>query len=176
MSSQADKALRPTAVPAGRWTVGGPASTARFAIRDKLIHTVRGSLPVTGGDAVTDAAGQVVSARVELDAAGIMTGNARRDRDVQGRRFLDAESHPRIVVEAETTTTSGGGWAVRARLSARGATCPVDLEVTPMTIEGERVRMHVTGHLDRTGLGMRVPTFVIGRDVELDVDLDFTRL
>ena len=187
MSSQADKtdrtdwtdstdtALRPADVAAGTWTVDGPASTAGFSIKDKLVLTVRGSLPVTAGAVVTDAAGRVVSARVELDPAGIVTGNGRRDHDVKGRHFLDAEAHPRIVVEAETTSTTDRGWAVVARLSARGASCPVDLEVTPVTIEDEHVRVRLTGRLDRTGLGMRVPTFIVGRDIDLDVDLHATR-
>jgi polyisoprenoid-binding protein YceI len=181
MSSRADKAeradnaQRPADVPAGTWTVDGPASTARFSVKDKVVHTVRGSLPVTTGTVVTDADGQVVCARVELDPAGITTGSSRRDRDVQGRHFLDAEAHPSIIVEAETTSTSDGGWAVAARLSARGASCPVDLQVTPVMVDDEHARMHVTGRLDRTGLGMRVPTFIVGRDLELDVDLHFTR-
>jgi polyisoprenoid-binding protein YceI len=175
MSSQADKVLRPADVPAGTWTVDGPASTARFSIKDKLVHTVRGSLPVATGAVVTDVAGQIVSATVELDTAGIMTGNGRRDRDLLGRHFLDAEAHPRIVVEAGTTTTGDGGWTVHAHLSARGASCPLDLEVTPTTLEDEHVRVHVTGRLDRTGLGMRVPSFIVGRDVELDIDLELTR-
>lgn len=171
MSSQAEQALRPAEVPAGTWIVDGPASSAQFTVRDKLVTTVRGSFPVAGGTVVTDAGGHVVGARLELAAAGVTTGNDHRDRDLLTPRFLDAADHPTIVVEAGSTEPTTSGWTVDARLSARGSSCPVTLEVIPTATAAGCVEVHVGGRLDRTGLGMRVPTFIVGRHVDVDVDL-----
>jgi len=33
----------------------------------------------------------------------------------------------------------------------------------------------VTGRLDRTGLGIRTPTFIVGRMIDIDVRLAFRR-
>ena len=42
-----------------------------------------------------------------------------------------------------------------------------------MTATG--VRATVTGTLDRSGLGMRAPSFIVGRYLEIEVDLRFER-
>ena len=175
MSRQFAQDLAPAAVAAGTWTIVVPASTATFTVRDKLVSTVHGSLPITSGTVVTEAGGRVVRAIIELHVAGVATGNTHRDRDLHKPRFLDAAAHPTIIVEAGQTEPQDAGWTAEARLSARGASCPLTLEVTPTSVEGERVRVRVTGRLDRTGLGMRVPTFIVGRFVELDVDVLFER-
>lgn len=175
MSRQPTRELAPTAVAAGTWSVVPSASTASFAVRDKLVTTVRGRFPIVSGTVVTAAGGKVVRAVIELDVAGVSSGNGHRDADLLKPRFLSAASHPTIVVEGEESEPADPGWTLRARLSARGASCPVTVAVTPTLIEEERVRVHVSGRLDRTGLGMRVPTFVIGRYVDLEVDALFER-
>lgn len=176
MNPQFASDLSPAAVRGGTWTAVGAACTAAFTVRDKLVATTHGTFPVITGTVVTDAGGSVVRARMELEVSGVATGNAHRDRDLQKPQFLDASSHPTIVVEAGPTSPSGSGWTVDARLSARGASTPVVLHATPTSVEDHQVRVRVTGQLDRTGLGMRVPAFIIGRHLQIDVDALFERV
>jgi polyisoprenoid-binding protein YceI len=168
--------LSPAAIRSGTWTVVSDACTAKFAVRDKLVATTHGALPIHSGTVVTDEGGNVVRARMELDVSGVTTGNAHRDRDLQKPQFLDAANHPTIVVEASPTSPSTSGWTIQARLSARGASTPVELHVNPTMVSDRQVRVRVTGQLDRTGLGMRVPAFIIGRHLEIDVDALFERV
>lgn len=162
---------RPGTTPAFiTWQLLADRSTAAFSVRDKLVTTVRGTIPVTGGEVVTDPGGTVVRARLELAASGVDTGNAHRDRDVQKPPFLDSANHPTIVVEAGPTVRTQAGWTVHAQLSARGYTCPLELDVTPTSLDDERVRVHVTARFDRKGLRMPVPTVIVGRYLDLDVD------
>ncbi|HYN29989.1 MAG TPA: YceI family protein [Dermatophilaceae bacterium] len=165
--------VRPVA--SGTWTVVPEASRAAFTVRDKLFATVHGTFPVRAGTVVTDTHGAVVRARMELEVAGVTTGNARRDRDLRKPHLLDAAAHPTVVVEADRVTPSEAGWTVEARLTARGASSPLELRVTPSGADDRQVQVRVTGRLDRSGLGMRVPTVVIGRHVEIDVDALFRR-
>ncbi len=47
------QAARPLPVPAtGRWRIDPSASSCSFLVRDKLVTTVRGSMPVVDGRAV----------------------------------------------------------------------------------------------------------------------------
>ena len=48
-------AARQESVLAGRWSVSPELSHARFRVRDKLVATVRGSMPVHGGVVVVSA-------------------------------------------------------------------------------------------------------------------------
>ena len=175
MSALSARDLSPAAIPVGTWTVVADACTVTFAVRDKVVGTVHGTFPLTAGTVLTGAHGQVLGAMVALDVAGVATGNAHRDRDLRKPQFLDAAGHPTIVVEAGPTEPGETGWTVQATLSARGASCPIELQVVPTTWDDRQVRVRVTGRLDRTGLGMRVPTFIVGRHLELDVDLVFER-
>lgn len=155
----------------GTWHVVPDASTARFTVRDKVVGTVHGTLPITVGTVALGASGRLREARVELDARAIDTGNARRDRDLAKPRLLDTATHPLVVVTAGPSTPGSQGWDLAATLSARGATCPLTLRADPVAEESAGIRVHVHGRLDRQGLHMTVPTFIIGRYLDLDVDL-----
>jgi polyisoprenoid-binding protein YceI len=169
------KALAPTEVAAGTWSLVPEATTARFAVRDKLVTTARGTLPVLSGGVTVGSDGQVSNICVELDAAGVDTGNARRDKDLRASRFLDVLEHPTIVVQAEAAKAGPTGWQLAAELTARGRRCQLTLDVVALDRDGDRVRTRVTGRLDRSGLGIRVPTFIVGRYVDLDVTAAFDR-
>jgi polyisoprenoid-binding protein YceI len=175
MTSQAARDLAPTSIPAGTWSVVPDASTASFTVRDKLMFTVHGTIPVRSGSVVLGAEGEVTRASVQLDVTGIATGNSHRDKDLRKPAFFDVDEHPELVVRATSTTAGSSGWQLTATLSARGASCPLDLEVTPTAWEDQRIRVQATGRLDRKGLGMKVPTFIVGRYVDVQVDAVFER-
>lgn len=159
----------------GTWAIAPAESTARFRVRDKLVGTTSGSIPVRSGTVRLGAGGAVEDARVELDVAGIDTGNRHRDRDLRKPRFLAADEHPVIVVQTGPAVARPDGWRMTATLTARGAAVPVELAVTIVEIGEVRVRVRVTGRLDRTDLGMGVPTFVVGRMIDIDVDVVLRR-
>ncbi|MGV1007226.1 MAG: YceI family protein [Dermatophilaceae bacterium] len=156
---------------AGGWAVVTDASRATFTVRDKLLATVRGTLPVTGGDVVIGRDGLVERAAVELGVAGISTGNQRRDTDLRKPGFLDAATHPQVRVQAQRAEPTAAGWVVDALLSARGRTAPVRLDVTRVVDADDEVHLHVTGRLDRSPLGIKAPTVIVGRFLDLDVTL-----
>ena len=160
---------------AGTWTVVPAESTAAFRVRDKLVGAASGTIPVRGGMVRLDAGSAVESAMVELDVACIDTGNRDRDRDLRKPHFLSAVEHPVIVVRADRAVAGSAGWQVAATLTARGAAVPVDLAVSMTAVDTRAATVRVTGRLDRTGLGIRTPTFIVGRMIDIDVRLAFRR-
>ena len=159
----------------GVWMAVPGVSRAGFRVRDKVFGRAAGTIPVRSGTVRIGSAGAVETARVELDVTGIETGNAHRDRDLRKPHFLAAEGHPTIVVEAGPVTPGAQGWSASATVTARGATAPVDLVVTLESADETSVTVAVTGRLDRTPLGMKAPTFIVGRFIDLDVRLAFRR-
>ena len=79
------------------------------------------------------------------------------------------------MVEAGPATPGPDGWSAPATVTARGATAPVELAVTLDHADETSATVTVTGRLDRTALGMKVPTFIVGRWIDLDVHLVFRR-
>lgn len=165
----------PAELAAGGWAMLPAASSARFRVRDKLVGTATGSIPVRSGSVRLAPGGGVESARVELDVEGIDTGNRHRDRDLRKPRFLAAAEHPTIVVQAGPAPAGPDGWQLAASLTARGNTVPVDLTVRLGEGDGPTRSVHISGRLDRTGLGMKAPGFIVGRMIDIEVDAVFGR-
>ncbi|MCW0211775.1 MAG: YceI family protein [Pseudonocardia sp.] len=183
MSAAAENVGTPApARTAGRWTVVPADSRVRFRVRDKLVATVHGSLPIEEGAAVLDGDGEVTRAWIGLAVPGIATGNAHRDRDLQKPGLLDAASFPSVRVEVEARSSVATGSTARAVVHARGRSAPLDLTVETVAVDAtaadtsaDRAGVRVTGRLDRTPLEIRAPSFVIGRFLDLEADLIFRR-
>lgn len=168
MSARASRTTQRTDL-AGRWRVRTGTSTAAFSVRDKMVTTVHGTLPVVAGEVEVAPDGTVRSAYVELAVAGIATGNAKRDTDLRKPSFLDVEGQPVIRAATSQVTATADGWTAHAELHARGRSAPVELAVA---VEGEDdLRIRVTGRLDRAPLGIKAPSFIVGRFVDLDCTL-----
>ncbi|MGG5259889.1 YceI family protein [Phycicoccus avicenniae] len=168
------RAPMPADLSAGVWHVVPGAGHARFSVRDKLVAIVHGSLPLRSGRAVLGPGGALVEAVLELDVASVDTGNPRRDRDLAKPGLLDTAAHPRVVVTAGPAAAGPEGWELSATLSARGGSCPLALRARLLDGGSGGAVVGVTGRLDRRGLGMKVPTLVIGRYLDLDVELLLT--
>lgn len=176
------QAASPTHTPgtgaSGRWTVVPEASQARFHVRDKLVTTVHGTLPVVDGTIGLSGAGNVEQACVSMSIAGIATGNARRDKSLVGAGFLDAAHQPTLTITVDTATMTPTGCRAAATVLARGVHAPVDLTVDlvdgPMS--GSHVRIRVSARLDRLPLGIKAPRALVGRFVDLDADLTFQQV
>ncbi|MFD4251459.1 YceI family protein [Amycolatopsis thermoflava] len=151
-----------TAVRSGNWTVVAADTTARFTVRDLGFKRVTGTIPVRGGSV------QGTDVRAELDLAGLDTGHPKRDADLRKPGLLDSAARP--VLRFRGTAADAG--RVDGALELRGTTCPVTLAVHPAPDDRpEAPHLIATGVLDRAPLRMRVPRFVIGRHIEITVDV-----
>ena len=163
-------ATRPAPVVAtGRWTVDPGRSTARFSVGNFGIRTVHGSVPVLAGSLEVDDGGRPRRLSAELDLSRVDTGNARRDADLRKPKLLDLDAHPLLRYEADDFELGPQGWRARGSLAARGTTCPVTVLGVPATT-GSSLHLVGTAVVDRTALGVRAPSLVIGREVAVVVD------
>jgi polyisoprenoid-binding protein YceI len=163
-----------TSVAAGTWTVDLAHTRAAFAARHLFGSTVHGTIAVTAGTVEVGADGRPVRLHATLDPASIDTGNARRDADLRGRRFLAADAYPQMEVAADRIAATARGWHVDAVLCGRGHEAPVRIDAT---LEGAAPRLHVSGtaRLDLRDLGIRVPGFLVRQFVDLSVSAQLTR-
>jgi polyisoprenoid-binding protein YceI len=153
------------------WEVDTARATAGFAVAHFGGREVRGTVPVQRGTVSTDDAGQVVALRAVLDATGIDTGNARRDRDLRAPRLLAVEQVPTWTFVSDGVTPDGDGWRVTGLLTVRRP-CPVELSVGPVEpLPDGGVRVRATTSLDRRAAGVRAPRVLIGTRVEVQLDV-----
>ncbi len=167
----------PVTARPGRWTVVTDASRATFHVRDKLVTTVHGTMPVVDGGVVVSHTGAVTDGWITVSVVGIETGNRRRDSDLLKPSLLDAERFPLVRITVDAATSTPDGWTAEGTVLARGVQVPADL--VAVLVDGpasaSQVRVRVTGTLDRQPLSIKAPTFLIGRYVHLDADLTLRR-
>jgi polyisoprenoid-binding protein YceI len=146
------------------------ASEAGFDLKATM-HTVHGSTTgVTGGVRVEPADGGalVLSGRIEIGAASLVTGNEKRDATMHDTSFL-VTSYPTIVFEPERFVPSGPpaadgatAGALTGRLTIRGTTKPQKIEAT-LAPRGERIVASGTFDVAWAEFGIPDPSFFIVR-------------
>jgi len=128
--------------------------------------------------------------RVTIDAASVDTGNDRRDADLRGSSFFEAERFPELSFESERIErVSDTEFVVHGNLTIRDVTRPIELEVTLLgmrELDGDVQRngrmiagFEAAAIIDRrdftVGSGRWAETVVLGPDVTIRVLLE-TRL
>lgn len=165
-----------TTVAAGTWTVDLAHTRAEFAARHLFGSTVHGTIAVTAGTIEVGADGRPVRLHATLDPASIDTGNARRDADLRGKRFLAVDAYPQMEFAADRIAATVRGWHVDAVLCGHGREAPVRIDAT---LEGAatapRLQVSGTARLDLRDVGIRVPGFLVRQFVDLSVSAQLTR-
>ncbi len=160
-----------TATAGTTWRVDPARTLAAFVVANFAVRRVRGTLPVRSGTVTTDVTGRVVGVRAALDPVRIDTGSTRRDRDLRGPRLLDVEQAPTWSFEADGVEQDGDGWRVTGVLTVRRP-CRVVLSVGPVQpLQDGALRVRATTSLDRRDAGVRAPRVLVGRRVEVELDV-----
>ena len=165
-----------TSVGAGIWTADLSRTRAGFAARHWFGQTVHGTIAVTGGTLDVGQDGQPRRFQATLDPASIDTGNARRDADLRGRRFLDTETCPLLEAAADGIETAGDGWHADAVLRVRRCEAPLHIDAKLDILPAEaRLLVSGTARLDLRDAGIRVPGLLVRRFVDLSFSAQLTR-
>ena len=159
-------------VHTGTWRVSDSRTQVGFTVTN-FGRPVHGSVACSFGEVAIDEAGAPVRVYAELDLESLATGVAKRDTDLRKPRFLDVDRHPVMRWRAERfSPTANGGWAAEGVLSVRGTTAPLAVTgtVDSADLAGEWLRVRAKGVIDRTAVGIRAPSVLIGRSVAVRID------
>ncbi|XVV10651.1 YceI family protein [Actinoplanes sp. CA-131856] len=149
---------------------------ARSACRLTATH-VFGLKPVTAtmalrGGTVTVAADPAAStASAVLEAKTFKSDDVRRNRDITGTKFLDAERHPVIGFRSTRVHRDGAGWKLAGVLRVRGHDSEVTLALETAEPVAGGCHFVATGVVDRVEAGVRTGRAIIARPVRITLDL-----
>jgi polyisoprenoid-binding protein YceI len=156
----------------GTWQVSDSRTQVGFTVTN-FGRPVHGSVACSFGEVTIDDAGAPARVYAELDLESFVTGIAKRDADLRKPRFLDIDHHPVMRWTAERFSPTGnGGWTAEGVLSVRGTTAPLAVtgSVDSADPGGEWLRVRAEGVIDRTAVGIRAPSVLIGRSVAVRID------
>ena len=134
-TTTASKTPNYNTTPAARWTLDPGHSAVGFSVRHLMITNVRGEFATFRGEVAYDAArpeGTRIHAAIEV--ASLSTREAKRDSDLRGPLFFDADVHPQMTFVSKAAAVVGeGGLDVTGDLTIRGVTREVTLAVRDIT-------------------------------------------
>jgi polyisoprenoid-binding protein YceI len=118
-----------------------------------------------------------------IDVTGVDTGVAGRDNDLKGAKFFDVANNPKATFISTGVEKGGAGLQVRGNLTIKGVTKPVVLDVDGPTapVTGMNKKLHTgfsaTATINREdfGIGAGMPVAMLGDDVKLTIELDFSK-
>ncbi|MFE2727642.1 YceI family protein [Kitasatospora sp. NPDC059327] len=115
----------------GTWAIDPTHSEIGFSVRHLGVAKVRGRFESFEGRIVTAENPLESSVSVTVQAVSFSTGNEQRDAHVKGEDFLDVANHPELTFASTQVLAKGDGYLVEGRLTLRGATQDVVLELEP---------------------------------------------
>jgi polyisoprenoid-binding protein YceI len=151
---------RSTVGYSGRHMFGLGVVHATFTVRS-------GDLKV--GDPLTDS-----TVTVTVDAGSFRSSSAKRDKDVTGASLLDVATHPDITFVSQGLRADGdsGRWLMTGRVTAHATSVPVEVVIDRAAPEPGGVRLHGRAeHLDRYAFGVTKSKGMVGRYLDLDLDV-----
>lgn len=114
----------------GTYVLDASHSSVEFVARHLMISKTRGRFGRFSG--TFEIAGDPLASRVEveIDAASIDTGDARRDEHLRSPDFFDVANHPTLSFRSTGVVPDGDQWRVTGDLTIRGVTHPVSLNAS----------------------------------------------
>ena len=89
--------------------------------------------------------------RVDIRADSLHTGIKMRDRHLRSADFLDVEKFPDISVVVTAAEPSGDdGARLRASLTVKGTTLPIELPATVRVLGDDTIRVSAQTTVDRS--------------------------
>ena len=173
-------------LPTATWNVDPAHSQVEFRVKHVGIATFKGRFTAFDGVIRTED-DNVASVEGTVDVTSIRTNDERLDGHLQSPDFFDAENHPKITVKTTgPAEASGDGLRLRADLTIRGITKPVEFDVR---IEGhgvdpwgnERIALAGLAEIDRTDWNITWNTLLengsqyLGERVTLVLDAEAIR-
>ena len=166
------------------WTPDKAHSEVDFSVMHLGLSKVHGRFGNIGGTITLNEADTSKSTvNVTIDVSTLDTGVGARDNDVKGANFFDVAHFPVATFVSTGVTRSGSGLTVRGNLTLHGITEPVTLEVEAPTgpVPGMDKKPHfgfsAKTTISRTafGIGSKVPSAVVGDEVNISIDLDVAK-
>lgn len=171
-------------VPVGTWTIDPAHSSIGFSVRH-LMGKVRGTFEEFTGHVRIAEQPTDCSAAATISMSSVNTANRMRDDDLRSVNFFDVDQHSDMTFESTGLTVHDGGLELPGKLTIRGITGDVAMEVEFLGLDetglqGEqRIGISATTTIRRSDYGVGAAAgegqkIVVGDKITIQLDIQAT--
>lgn len=169
------------------WKLDPSHTTVGFTVPHLVVSSVEGRFKEASAKIALDDADLTKSqVSVEINAASIDTGDAKRDDHLKSPDFFDVKKFPKLSFKSTKIAKAGAGYKLTGDLTIRDVTKSVTLDATvsaPVkTPWGNQARAaKVSGKIKRTDFGLKwnkgleTGGVLVGEEVTLNVSAEVTK-
>jgi polyisoprenoid-binding protein YceI len=169
------------------WKLDPSHTNIGFSVPHLVVSSVEGRFKEASSKVSLDDADLTKSeVSVEINAASIDTGDAKRDDHLKSPDFFDVKKFPKLSFKSTKIAKAGAGYKLTGNLTIRDVTKPVTLDATlsaPVkTPWGNQARAaKLSGKIKRGEFGLKwnkaleAGGFVVGDEVTLNVSAEVTK-
>lgn len=170
----------------GRWNLDAGHADVGFVGRHFMLTRVRGRFVGVEGAIEVGARPEDSTVVVDIDMASVSSGDQARDDHLRSADFFDVERHPSARFTSTGVAWSGRTGRMSGRLTIKGVTRPVDLDVEYLghvtdPWGSDRAVFSARGKVNREDWGLTWNMLldsggvVVSKDIELDIHAEFVR-
>jgi polyisoprenoid-binding protein YceI len=169
------------------WSIDPSHTQAGFSVKHLMITNVKGRFTDLSGAVTISDGGSTVDVDVEIKAASITTGDAKRDAHLRSADFLHADEYPTLHFRgARIEGNIASRFSLYGDLTIRGVTRPVTLYVltdgkAKDPWGNERVGYTATTTINRKEFGLEwnvaleAGGVLVGDDVRITIETQLIR-
>lgn len=157
----------------GRYIIDTSRSSVAFKARHVFgLLTVPGTLSIRGGTVDVAEPIEQSGVNVDIDASSFHTGNEQRDTNVRSTGLLDTARYPTMTFASNHVT---GDSTLEGTLTVRDVATVVSLTIQRIDVRPESFNVSATARVDRKEFGVNANRWIIGRFVDVSVELHCVR-
>jgi polyisoprenoid-binding protein YceI len=169
------------------WKLDSSHTTVGFSVPHLVVSSVEGRFKEATANVRLDDADLTKSqVSVDINAASIDTGDAKRDDHLRGPDFFDTKKYPKLTFKSTKLVKSGAGYKLTGDLTIRDVTKPITLDATlsaPVkTPWGNHARgAKLSGKVKRSDFGLKwnkaleAGGVVVGEEVTINVSAEVVK-
>src|SRR6266481_5229411 len=177
--------LAKTGFAADTYDIDPVHSYVGFSVSHLVISNVKGKFNAVKGTLVVDGK-KITEAKGTIETKSLDTGNAKRDEDVRGTAFFDADKYPTITFQTKRVEEKGDEILMIGDFTMHGVTKELTL---PVKVKGpikdpwgnDRLALETKTKVNRKDYGISYNKMLetggalVGDEVEIEINAEATK-
>ncbi|TLS72614.1 YceI family protein [Aliarcobacter thereius] len=175
-------AVAASVLTAAEYKVDTVHSNVGFSVKHMMVTNVNGKFTSYNSNFEIDEKTKTFkNLKAKIDTLSIDTGIKDRDDHLKSDDFFSASTYPEMSFEMTSYKADGDDGKMEGKLTLRGVTKNITLEVDDINIHGNKIGFALEGKIKRSDFGLKwnkaieLGGVAVGDEVKIKIDIEADR-